>query len=97
MKETSPVLEMKEKLPLLELFLSALCLWAAWYHTPAGGAHQGAGGRVIPGGPEAEGGKKQLEERQFLLHLKDRRCLLHRQEATAAIRSGNRITAAAMR
>ena len=32
--------------------------------------------------------EKQLEQRQSLLH---------RQEATAAIRSGNRITAAAMR
>ncbi|HTO98520.1 MAG TPA: M23 family metallopeptidase [Myxococcales bacterium] len=27
---------MKGRLPLLELFLSALCLWAGWYHTPAG-------------------------------------------------------------
>jgi murein DD-endopeptidase MepM/ murein hydrolase activator NlpD len=27
---------MKGRLPLIELFLSALCLWGGWYHTPAG-------------------------------------------------------------
>jgi murein DD-endopeptidase len=27
---------MKNRLPLLELLLSFLCLWGAWYHTPAG-------------------------------------------------------------
>ena len=27
---------MKARLPLLELLLCGLCLWAAWYHTPAG-------------------------------------------------------------
>ena len=47
MKETSPVLEMKEKLPLLELFLSALCLWAAWYHTPAGALVRTAGAFIF--------------------------------------------------
>src|SRR5439155_365091 len=30
------LLAMRERLPLLELLLSALCLWAGWYHTPAG-------------------------------------------------------------
>jgi murein DD-endopeptidase len=47
MKETSPVLEMKEKLPLLELFLSVLCLWAAWYHTPAGALVRTAGAFIF--------------------------------------------------
>jgi murein DD-endopeptidase MepM/ murein hydrolase activator NlpD len=32
-----------KKLPLLELLLSALCLWAAWYHTPAGALVRTAG------------------------------------------------------
>ena len=27
---------MKGRLPLIELVLSALCLWGGWYHTPAG-------------------------------------------------------------
>ena len=27
---------MKNRLPMLELFLTLLCLWGAWYHTPAG-------------------------------------------------------------
>jgi murein DD-endopeptidase len=27
---------MKDRLPLLELVLCAICLWAGWYHTPAG-------------------------------------------------------------
>lgn len=27
---------MKPRLPIVELLLSALCLWGAWYHTPAG-------------------------------------------------------------
>src|SRR6266446_5982955 len=31
-----PLLPMKSRLPLLELLLCALCLWAGWYHTPAG-------------------------------------------------------------
>lgn len=34
---------MKARLPLLELVLSALCLWAAWYHTPAGALVRTAG------------------------------------------------------
>jgi len=34
---------MRTRLPLLELFLSALCLWAAWYHTPAGALVRTAG------------------------------------------------------
>ncbi len=34
---------MKARLPLLELLLSALCLWAAWYHTPAGALVRSAG------------------------------------------------------
>src|SRR3989442_1137105 len=38
---------MKEKLPLLELFLSALCLWAAWYHTPAGALVRTAGAFIF--------------------------------------------------
>jgi murein DD-endopeptidase MepM/ murein hydrolase activator NlpD len=33
----------KEKLPLLEMLLSALCLWSAWYHTPAGALLRTAG------------------------------------------------------
>src|SRR5882762_9662173 len=31
-----PLLPMKNRLPLVELLLCALCLWAGWYHTPAG-------------------------------------------------------------
>jgi murein DD-endopeptidase MepM/ murein hydrolase activator NlpD len=27
---------MRQRLPILELVLSALCLWAGWYHTPTG-------------------------------------------------------------
>ncbi len=38
---------MKERLPLLELFLSALCLWAAWYHTPAGALVRTAGAFIF--------------------------------------------------
>ena len=34
---------MKPRLPLAELALSALCLWAAWYHTPAGALIRTAG------------------------------------------------------
>ena len=37
----------KERLPLLELFLSALCLWAAWYHTPAGALVRTAGAFIF--------------------------------------------------
>jgi len=38
---------MKERLPLLELFLSGLCLWAAWYHTPAGALVRTAGAFIF--------------------------------------------------
>jgi murein DD-endopeptidase MepM/ murein hydrolase activator NlpD len=38
---------MKARLPLLELFLSALCLWAAWYHTPAGALVRTAGAWIF--------------------------------------------------
>jgi len=34
---------MKQRLPLLELVLTFLCLWAAWYHTPAGALVRTAG------------------------------------------------------
>ena len=34
---------MKNRLPLLELVLSLLCLWGAWYHTPAGALVRTAG------------------------------------------------------
>ena len=34
---------MKPRLPIAELLLSALCLWAAWYHTPAGALIRTAG------------------------------------------------------
>jgi murein DD-endopeptidase MepM/ murein hydrolase activator NlpD len=33
----------KPKLPVVELILCALCLWAAWYHTPAGALVRTAG------------------------------------------------------
>jgi murein DD-endopeptidase MepM/ murein hydrolase activator NlpD len=32
---------------LLDLALAALCLWAAWYHTPAGALVRGAGARLF--------------------------------------------------
>ncbi|MFN2546552.1 MAG: M23 family metallopeptidase [Myxococcales bacterium] len=38
---------MKPRLPLVELVLSALCLWAAWYHTPAGALVRTAGAWVF--------------------------------------------------
>jgi len=38
---------MRERLPLLELFLAALCLWGAWYHTPAGALVRTAGAFVF--------------------------------------------------
>jgi murein DD-endopeptidase MepM/ murein hydrolase activator NlpD len=38
---------MKTRLPVLELFLSALCLWAAWYHTPAGALVRSAGAWIF--------------------------------------------------
>jgi murein DD-endopeptidase len=34
---------MRSRLPILELLLSALCLWAAWYRTPAGALVRSAG------------------------------------------------------
>ena len=34
---------MKPRLPLVELLLCALCLWSAWYHTPAGALVRTAG------------------------------------------------------
>jgi murein DD-endopeptidase len=34
---------MKARLPLIELLLSGLCLWAAWYYTPAGALVRTAG------------------------------------------------------
>ena len=34
---------MKPRLPVVELILCALCLWAAWYHTPAGALVRTAG------------------------------------------------------
>ncbi|TMA12879.1 MAG: M23 family metallopeptidase [Deltaproteobacteria bacterium] len=38
---------MRERLPLLELLLSALCLWAGWYHTPAGALVRTAGAWIF--------------------------------------------------
>src|SRR5439155_646843 len=38
---------MKPRLPLVELVLCALCLWAAWYHTPAGALVRTAGAWVF--------------------------------------------------
>src|SRR5437764_1798098 len=41
------LLAMRERLPLLELLLSALCLWAGWYHTPAGALVRTAGAWIF--------------------------------------------------
>ena len=38
---------MTRRLSLVELLASALCLWAAWYHTPAGALLRSAGARVF--------------------------------------------------
>ena len=38
---------MKPRLPLVELLLCALCLWAAWYHTPAGALVRTAGAWIF--------------------------------------------------
>jgi murein DD-endopeptidase MepM/ murein hydrolase activator NlpD len=35
------------RLSVFELLASALCLWAAWYHTPAGALIRGAGARIF--------------------------------------------------
>ena len=38
---------MMRRLSIVELLASALCLWAAWYHTPAGALVRSAGARVF--------------------------------------------------
>jgi murein DD-endopeptidase MepM/ murein hydrolase activator NlpD len=38
---------MRNRLPLVELFLCAVCLWAGWYHTPAGALVRTAGAWLL--------------------------------------------------
>ena len=38
---------MKNRLPLIELLLCAVCLWAGWYHTPAGALVRTAGAWLL--------------------------------------------------